>query len=215
MKKLLTIFMLSLLLVVSCTTAPDGTKKVSKTGIGAGIGAAAGAAIGRIIGKDTKGTVIGTAGGAAVGAAIGNIFDRQEKELKDKLKGSGVAVERTGQGEIKLVAPENITFDTNSSIIKPRFENSLDKVAEVLLKYPESDIIISGHTDSTGNDSINEPLSRNRASSVASYLISKGVRSSRINSVGYGSRQPIASNSTESGRAENRRVEIKVVAKEQ
>ena len=209
MKKLLTIFMLSLLLVVSCTTAPDGTKKVSKTGIGAGIGAAAGAAIGQIIGKDTKGTVIGTAGGAAVGAAIGNIFDRQEKELKDKLKGSGVAVERTGQGEIKLVAPENITFDTNSSIIKPRFENSLDKVAEVLLKYPESDIIISGHTDSTGNDS------RNRASSVASYLISKGVRSSRINSVGYGSRQPIASNSTESGRAENRRVEIKVVAKEQ
>ena len=208
MKKLLTIFMLSLLLVVSCTTAPDGTKKVSKTGIGAGIGAAAGAAIGQIIGKDTKGT-------AAVGAAIGNIFDRQEKELKDKLKGSGVAVERTGQGEIKLVAPENITFDTNSSIIKPRFENSLDKVAEVLLKYPESDIIISGHTDSTGNDSINEPLSRNRASSVASYLISKGVRSSRINSVGYGSRQPIASNSTESGRAENRRVEIKVVAKEQ
>ena len=112
MKKLLTIFMLSLLLVVSCTTAPDGTKKVSKTGIGAGIGAAAGAAIGQIIGKDTKGTVIGTAGGAAVGAAIGNIFDRQEKELKDKLKGSGVAVERTGQGEIKLVAPENITFDT-------------------------------------------------------------------------------------------------------
>ena len=212
MKKLLTIFMLSLLLVVSCTTAPDGTKKVSKTGIGAGIGAAAGAAIGQIIGKDTKGTVIGT-GGAAVGAAIGNIFDRQEKELKDKLKGSGVAVERTGQGEIKLVAPENITFDTNSSIIKPRFENSLDKVAEVLLKYPESDIIISGHTDSTGNDSINEPLSRNRASSVSSYLISKGVRSSRINSVGYGSRQPIASNSTESGRAENRRVEIKVVAK--
>ena len=173
MKKLLTIFMLSLLLVVSCTTAPDGTKKVSKTGIGAGIGAAAGAAIGQIIGKDTKGTVIGTAGGAAVGAAIGNIFDRQEKELKDKLKGSGVAVERTGQGEIKLVAPENITFDTNSSIIKPRFENSLDKVAEVLLKYPESDIIISGHTDSTGNDSIIEPLSRIRASSVASFLISK------------------------------------------
>lgn len=215
MKKLLTIFMLSMLLVVSCTTASDGTKKVSKTGIGAGIGAAAGAVIGQVIGKDTKGTVIGTAGGAAVGAAIGNIFDRQEKELKTKLKGSGVEVERTGQGEIKLVAPENITFDTNSSIIKPKFEDLLDKVAEVLQKYPDSDIIVSGHTDSTGNDSINEPLSRNRASSVSSYLISKGVKSSRITSVGYGSRQPIASNSTEAGRAQNRRVEIKVVAREQ
>ena len=203
MKKLLTIFMLSLLLVVSCTTAPDGTKKVSKTGVGAGIGAAAGAVIGQAIGKDTKGTV------------IGNIFDRQEKELKTKLKGSGVEVERTGQGEIKLVAPENITFDTNSSIIKPKFEDLLDKVSEVLQKYTDSDIIVSGHTDSTGNDSINEPLSRNRASSVSSYLISKGVKSSRITSVGYGSRQPIASNSTEAGRAQNRRVEIKVVAREQ
>ena len=211
MKKLLTIFMLSMLLVVSCTTASDGTTKVSKTGVGAGIGAAAGAVLGQVIGKDTK----GTAGGAAVGAVIGNIFDRQEKELKTKLKGSGVEVERTGQGEIKLVAPENITFDTNSSIIKPKFEDLLDKVAEVLQKYPDSDIIVSGHTDSTGNDSINEPLSRNRASSVSSYLISKGVKSSRITSVGYGSRQPIASNSTEAGRAQNRRVEIKVVAREQ
>ena len=203
MKKLLTIFMLSMLLVVSCTTASDGTTKVSKTGVGAGIGAAAGAVLGQVIGKDTK------------GAVIGNIFDRQEKELKTKLKGSGVEVERTGQGEIKLVAPENITFDTNSSIIKPKFEDLLDKVAEVLQKYPDSDIIVSGHTDSTGNDSINEPLSRNRASSVSSYLISKGVKSSRITSVGYGSRQPIASNSTEAGRAQNRRVEIKVVAREQ
>jgi len=194
MKKLLTIFMLSMLLVVSCTTASDGTTKVSKTGVGAGIGAAAGAVLGQAIGKDTKG---------------------QEKELKTKLKGSGVEVERTGQGEIKLVAPENITFDTNSSIIKPKFEDLLDKVAEVLQKYPDSDIIVSGHTDSTGNDSINEPLSRNRASSVSSYLISKGVKSSRITSVGYGSRQPIASNSTEAGRAQNRRVEIKVVAREQ
>ena len=112
MKKVLAITMLSALALVSCTTAADGTKKISKTGIGAGIGAAAGAAIGQVIGKDTKGTLIGTAGGAAVGAAIGNIFDRQEKELKDKLQGTGVDVKRTGEGEIKLTAPENITFDT-------------------------------------------------------------------------------------------------------
>lgn len=213
MKKILAVLMLSLILAVSCTTAADGTKKISKTGIGAGIGAAAGAAIGQIIGKDTKGTVIGTAGGAAVGAAIGNIFDRQEKELKDRLDGTGIDVERTGEGEIKITAPENITFDINSSVVKDKFKNSLVSVADVLKKYPDSNIIVSGHTDSTGNDSINEPLSRNRAASVEAYLVSQGVSTSRITSVGYGSRQPIASNSTESGRAENRRVEIEIKAK--
>ena len=186
---------------------------MSKTGVGAGIGAAAGAVLGQAIGKDTKGTLIGTAGGAAVGAVIGNIFDRQEKELKNRLNGSGVKVERTGEGEIKLTAPENITFDTNSSVIKSRFTGSLNSVADVLKKYPDSNIIVSGHTDSTGNDSINNPLSVNRAASVKSYLVGAGVPSSRITSVGYGSKEPIASNSTANGRAQNRRVEIKIVAK--
>ena len=123
MKKILVTIMLSVVMIVSCTTASDGTKKVSKTGIGAGVGAAAGAVLGQVIGKDTKGTLIGTAGGAAVGAVIGNIFDRQEKALKDKLDGTGVEVERTGEGEIKITAPENITFDTNSSTIKSVFQN--------------------------------------------------------------------------------------------
>ena len=212
MKKVLAITMLSALALVSCTTAADGTKKVSKTGIGAGIGAAAGAAIGQVIGKDTKGTLIGTAGGAAVGAAIGNIFDRQEKELKDKLQGTGVDVKRTGEGEIKLTAPENITFDTNSYVVKPQFKNTLDSVATVLKTYPDSTIIVSGHTDTTGTDAINNPLSLNRASSVASYLESQGISTSRITSRGYGSKQPIASNATEAGRAQNRRVEIAIIA---
>ena len=212
MKKVLAITMLSALALVSCTTAADGTKKISKTGIGAGIGAAAGAAIGQVIGKDTKGTLIGTAGGAAVGAAIGNIFDRQEKELKDKLQGTGVDVKRTGEGEIKLTAPENITFDTNSYVVKPQFKNTLDSVATVLKTYPDSTIIVSGHTDTTGTDAINNPLSLNRASSVASYLESQGISTSRITSRGYGSKQPIASNATEAGRAQNRRVEIAIIA---
>ena len=212
MKKVLAIGVLSVLALVSCTTAADGTKKVSKTGIGAGIGAAAGAAIGQVIGKDTKGTLIGTAGGAAVGAAIGNIFDRQEKELKDKLQGTGVDVKRTGEGEIKLTAPENITFDTNSYVVKPQFKNTLDSVATVLKTYPDSTIIVSGHTDTTGTDAINNPLSLNRASSVASYLESQGISTSRITSRGYGSKQPIASNATEAGRAQNRRVEIAIIA---
>ena len=212
MKKVLAITMLSALALVSCTTAADGTKKISKTGIGAGIGAAAGAAIGQVIGKDTKGTLIGTAGGAAVGAAIGNIFDRQEKELKDKLQGTGVDVKRTGEGEIKLTAPKNITFDTNSYVVKPQFRKTLDSVATVLNTYPDSTIVVSGHTDTTGTDAINNPLSVNRASSVASYLESQGISTSRITSRGYGSKQPIASNATEAGRAQNRRVEIAIIA---
>ena len=212
MKKVLAITMLSALALVSCTTAADGTKKISKTGIGAGIGAAAGAAIGQVIGKDTKGTLIGTAGGAAVGAAIGNIFDRQEKELKDKLQGTGVDVKRTGEGEIKLTAPENITFDTNSYVVKPQFRKTLDSVATVLNTYPDSTIVVSVHTDTTGTDAINNPLSVNRASSVASYLESQGISVSRITSRGYGSKQPIASNATEAGRVQNRRVEIAIIA---
>lgn len=203
------------LIVVSCTTTNPETGKTqaSKTTIGAGAGAAAGAVLGQIIGKDTKGTVIGTAAGAAVGAVIGNVFDKQEAKLREDLKGTGVEVTRTAEGEIKLVAPENVTFATNSSTISSRFTNTLDSIASVLKEYPDSNITVSGHTDSTGNDAINNPLSVNRANSVANYLKQEGIASSRITAVGYGSKQPIASNSTSEGRAQNRRVEIKITAK--
>ena len=203
------------LIVVSCTTTNPETGKTqaSKTTIGAGAGAAAGAVLGQIIGKDTKGTVIGTAAGAAVGAVIGNVFDKQEAKLREDLKGTGVEVTRTAEGEIKLVAPENVTFATNSSTISSRFTNTLDSIASVLKEYPDSNITVSGHTDSTGNDAINNPLSVNRANSVASYLKQQGIASSRITAAGYGSKQPIASNSTADGRAQNRRVEIKITAK--
>ena len=203
------------LIVVSCTTTNPETGKTqaSKTTIGAGAGAAAGAVLGQIIGKDTKGTVIGTAAGAAVGAVIGNVFDKQEAKLREDLKGTGVEVTRTAEGEIKLVAPENVTFATNSSTISSRFTNTLDSIASVLKEYPDSNITVSGHTDSTGNDAINNPLSVNRANSVANYLKQQGIASSRITAVGYGSKQPIASNSTSEGRAQNRRVEIKITAK--
>ncbi|MCP1224612.1 OmpA family protein [Sebaldella sp. S0638] len=201
------------LIIVSCTTTNPETGKTqaSKTTIGAG--AAAGAVLGQIIGKDTKGTVIGTAAGAAVGAVIGNIFDKQEAKLREDLKGTGVEVTRTAEGEIKLTAPENVTFATNSSTISSKFTNTLDSIASVLKEYPDSNITVSGHTDSTGNDAINNPLSVNRANSVASYLKQQGIASSRITAAGYGSKQPIASNSTADGRAQNRRVEIKITAK--
>jgi outer membrane protein OmpA-like peptidoglycan-associated protein len=203
------------LIVVSCTTTNPETGKTqaSKTTIGAGAGAAAGAVLGQIIGKNTKGTVIGTAAGAALGAVIGNIFDKQEAKLREDLKGTGVEVTRTAEGEIKLVAPENVTFATNSSTISSKFTNTLDSIASVLKEYPDSNITVSGHTDSTGNDAINNPLSVNRANSVANYLKQKDIASSRITAVGYGSKQPVASNSTSDGRTQNRRVEIKITAK--
>ena len=212
--KLIAISILSLV-VVSCTTTNPETGKTqpSKTTIGTGVGAAAGAVIGQVIGKDTKGTLIGTAAGAAVGAVVGNIFDKQEAKLRDELKGTGVDVTRTAEGEIKLTAPENITFATNSSTLSSKFTNTLNSIASVLKEYPDSNIAVSGHTDSTGNDAINNPLSVNRANSVANYLKSAGISSSRITATGYGSKQPIASNSTSDGRAQNRRVEIKITAK--
>ena len=212
-KRLIAILALSLA-VVSCTTVNPETGKtqVSKTTVGTGVGAAAGAIIGQIVGQDTKGTVIGGAAGAAVGAVIGNIFDKQEAKLREELKGTGVEVTRTEEDEIKLVAPENVTFATNSSTLSPRFTTTLNSIASVLNEYKDTTIIVSGHTDSTGNDAINNPLSVNRANSVANYLKQNGVASSRITSVGYGSRQPIATNSTADGRAQNRRVEISISA---
>lgn len=212
-KKIITTLALSLI-VVSCTTVNPETGKTqaSKTTVGTGVGAATGAILGQIIGKDSKGTVIGGAAGAAVGAVIGNIFDKQEAKLREDLKGTGVEVTRTSEGEIKLVAPENVTFPTNSSTLAPKFTNTLDSIASVLNEYKDSTIVVSGHTDSTGNDAINNPLSVNRANSVATYLKQRGISSSRITTVGFGSRQPIASNSTSEGRAQNRRVEIKITA---
>lgn len=213
MKKMVASILLVLTLIVSCTTVDqNGNTKINNTTIGAGIGAAAGAVLGQLIGKDTKGTLIGTAGGAAVGTAIGAIFDKQERDLRNSLSGTGVEVKRTGEGEIKLVAPENITFDVNSATVKPVFQKTLSEVSTVLNEYKNSTIVISGHTDSTGTDAINNPLSENRAKAVSIQLISNGVANSRITTIGYGSKSPVASNTTAEGRAQNRRVEIKIVA---
>ena len=139
----------------------------------------------------------------------------QENELGNKLKQANLEIETVGKEEKKLVAPENIIFDRNSSVIKSSFKSSLDTVVEILKKYPDNDVLVSGYTDDTGNATANERLSKKRASSVASYLISKGIKSSRIKIVGRGSEEPVASNSTESGREQNRRVEIKILGREQ
>ena len=134
-------------------------------------------------------------------------MDYQEKKLREQLQGSGVAVDRQGD-QIKLTMPAAVTFATNSATLSAQAQNSLSQAAQTLATYTDTTITIVGHTDNTGNDAINNPLSYNRAQSVANYLNQHGVAANRMSVSGQGSRQPVADNSTEAGRAQNRRVEI-------
>jgi outer membrane protein OmpA-like peptidoglycan-associated protein len=202
--------------LAGCTTNPyTGEQQVSKTGWGAGIGAAAGAAVGAATGDNAKErrerALKGAAIGGVTGGGVGAYMDYQEKKLRERLQGVGVGVQKDKQtGAITLVMPGNITFPTAQSSIKADFYPVLDAVADVLKEYSKTSISISGHTDNVGRDDYNLKLSQDRASSVAQYLISRGVAGGRVNAVGYGKSQPVADNSTEAGRSQNRRVEIKI-----
>ncbi|AZZ93881.1 glycine zipper 2TM domain-containing protein [Hahella sp. KA22] len=190
-----------------------GEKKTANATTGAVIGAVAGAAIGAATSskKDRgKGALIGAAAGGTVGGGIGYYMDKQESELRHRLEGTGVRVVRNGD-EITLVMPGNITFDTGRSDVKANFYDTLDSVGLVLKEFDKTIIQVSGHTDSTGSLDLNQRLSEQRASSVGRYLISQGVLSSRVQTIGYGPRYPVATNSTTEGRAANRRVELKLV----
>lgn len=199
--------------LASCTTidAFTGQQKVSNTAKGAGIGAAAGAGLGLLAGgDDRKNALIGAGIGVLAGGAIGNYMDRQEAELRTQLQGTGVSVTRNGN-QIILNMPSNITFDVGQSAIKPAFTNTLNGVAIVVKKFNKTLVDVYGHTDSTGEDQYNMNLSNLRAQSVAGYLTqSGGVNTARFRTLGFGETRPIADNSTEAGRAANRRVEIQL-----
>ena len=196
----------------ACVTDPNtGQRKVSRTAIGAGAGALGGLLLGGLIGGGA-GRIIGAGIGGIAGAAVGYTMDKQIRELKEQTTGSGVDIKPVDNGQAILVnLPGGVTFDTDSTVVKPAFFDTLDKVAVSLNKYPNSLIDVYGHTDSTGSDAYNQTLSENRARAVADYLSSKGVSPQRIRSTGFGKTQPIASNDTPEGRAANRRVEIKIV----
>ncbi|MDO5386126.1 MAG: OmpA family protein [Pseudomonadota bacterium] len=197
-------------LMSACATDPyTGESKVSKTAWGTGIGAVAGAGIGALVGGE-KGALIGAGIGAAGGAATGGYMDIQARKLRQELVGTGVQVQVVN-GQVNLVMPGNITFDTNQYTIKPGFKPVLDSIAKVLTEYNQTNVYVSGYTDNTGSAATNNKLSANRASSVSSYLNLRGVAASRLHSAGYGSSNPIASNSTAAGREQNRRVEIVLV----
>jgi len=199
------------LAVSGCTTNPyTGEREAGKSGIGAGIGSLVGAGVGVLSSskKDRgKGALIGAAAGAALGGGAGYYMDVQEAKLRDKMQGTGVSVTRNGDN-IVLNMPNNVTFDSSSATLKPAGANTLTGVAMVLKEYPKTAVNVVGSTDSTGSNDLNMKLSQQRADGVGSALITQGVDASRVRTSGAGPANPIASNSTAEGKAQNRRVEI-------
>lgn len=209
MKKMIKFVPLATIIVLSgCATMSDTQRGTAQ---GAAIGAGAGAAIGAIFGGG-KGAAIGAGSGAALGASAGYIWsqrmEEQKKQMESATAGTGVQVSQTTDNRLKLNIPSDISFDTGSADIKPGFRPILDNFAISLLNNPETFVMIVGHTDNTGTDAINNPLSVNRAASARDYLVSKGVPINRIQIDGRGSDEPVAANDTPANRAENRRVEI-------
>jgi len=198
-------------LLAACTNNPyTGEREAGKSGVYGGGGAAAGALIGAATSskKDRgKGALIGAVVGGAAGAGYGYYADRQEQRLRQELTGTGVQVVRNGDN-LQLIMPGNITFASSSSDISSSFYPTLNSLVKVFKEFDKNGIDIVGHTDSTGSLELNMRLSQERATSVASYLTGQGVSGARISSRGVGPSQPIASNDTSAGKAQNRRVEI-------
>lgn len=207
---------LSILTLTACTTTDPMTGQVvrSNTRTGALAGAAGGALLGYLTNTNSgeqgrKNALIGAGVGALAGAGIGVYMDRQQAEMRRQLAGSGVDVQRQGDN-IVLNMPSDVTFGVDQADIQSQFYGPLDSVANILRQYPQTTIDVIGHADSTGADAYNQSLSERRAAAVASYLVSRGVQRERLFVAGRGESQPIASNATEQGRAQNRRVEVVV-----
>ena len=229
---LLSFFMALTLLLGSCATThnpniPDaptgngtgprktGMSKTAKGGLlGAGGGAVVGGVLGRVIGGKSgtaAGAIIGAAVGGTGGALIGRNMDKEAAELQKDMQNA--KVERVGEG-IKITFDSGILFDTNAAALRGASMSEIDKMAAVLLKYPDTNVLVEGHTDASGSDAINQPLSERRAQAVAAETIAKGVPASRVTTQGYGSTQPVGDNSTTEGKQANRRVEVAIYANE-
>ncbi|WP_423229947.1 OmpA family protein [Vibrio vulnificus] len=195
----------------NATTGESETNSATKGAlIGAITGAVAGAATGDK--KDRgKRALIGAAGGAAIGGGVGYYFDQQEKALREALLNSGVQVERVGENQLLLRLENGIGFSSSSYALDSSIHNTLKGVAQILVEYPDTSLVIDGFTDSTGNDASNQILSERRAESVRSFLISQNVAAGRAVARGNGERYPLCTNSTAEGRACNRRVEIQIL----
>ncbi|HAR35331.1 MAG TPA: hypothetical protein DCR87_00205, partial [Acidobacteria bacterium] len=210
MKRIIPVFLIFSLVIMAASCA-----SWSKTAKGATIGAAGGAVVGGVVGKIAGNTLLGAIVGAAVGGAagayIGRQMDKQAEEMRRDLQGA--KVERIGEG-IKITFDSGLLFDVDKYDLRQESRENLTKLATILNKYPDTNIIIEGHTDSTGSREYNLTLSERRARAVAAYLAQQNVQSSRFTVLGYGPDQPIASNETPEGRQQNRRVDLGIIANE-
>ena len=197
------------------TGKPKGMSKTLKGGLLGGLGGAVvGGVAGRLIGGKSgtaKGAIIGAVVGGTAGALIGRKMDKAAAELRRDLEGA--KVERVGEG-IKITFASGILFATNSATLTPEAIGNMTQMAETMNKYADTNVLIEGHTDNSGSDAINQPLSQRRAQAVANQLTSGGVDVGRIEAKGYGSTQPVADNTTVAGKAANRRVEVAIFANE-
>ena len=199
--------------ITGCVTDPvTGQRGVDKRFVGGGLGGVAGYLLGDLVGgrNDRAAKIIGAGIGGVAGAAVGNYMQEQERKLRERTAGTGIDVTRDGD-QLVLNMPGDITFDYNSSAVKPQFQSALNGVASTLAEYPSTYIDVLGHTDSSGSDSYNQTLSETRARSVANYLSTQGVNFARIATRGYGETQlKCVPEASEMDRQCNRRVEIRV-----
>jgi outer membrane protein OmpA-like peptidoglycan-associated protein len=186
-------------------------KKETGAIIGGATGAAVGAAVGRANGSTAKGAIIGAAVGGTAGAVIGHQMDQQAKEIKQNIPGA--VVERVGEG-LQVTFESGLLFDYDSDVLREAARKNLATLAASLEKYPNTDLMIVGHTDATGPDAYNMTLSERRAAAAANYLAAQGVTRTRLRSAGRGESEPVASNDTETDRQKNRRVEVAIYANE-
>jgi outer membrane protein OmpA-like peptidoglycan-associated protein len=217
MRKILAAFAAAAIVLAGCTTTDPytGEQKTSNATQGAIIGGLLGAGIGALTntssGKQAaRNALIGAGVGALAGGAVGGYMDQQEAELRQRLRAAGVSVRRVGNN-IQLIMASDITFDTGVAQVKPEFYQTLAAVGEVLREYNKTYVEVSGHTDSQGATDFNQRLSQDRAYSVANILAQNGVNGARLIPAGFGETRPIASNATNPGRAQNRRVEIQII----
>ncbi len=201
----------ALAVLVSATACASLNKKETGAIIGATAGGAIGAAVGNANGSTAKGAIIGAAVGGAAGAVIGHQMDQQAKEIKQNIPGA--IVERVGEG-LQVTFESGLLFDFDSDVLRAQARQNLATFASSLDKYPNTNVLIVGHTDAQGTDTYNQSLSARRAGAAQTYLSSQGVTQTRLRSTGRGEAEPVSSNDTDAGRQTNRRVEIAIYANE-
>lgn len=212
LKNRFTITLLFICAVGYVLSSCNATNTTKGGAIGAGVGGAIGGALGHKSDNTVVGAIIGATVGGAAGAIIGRQMDKQAEELQRDL--AGAHVERVGEG-ILITFESGMVFDTESYALKNDTKSNLDKLAATLKKYDDTNILIEGHTDDTGEDAYNQKLSENRADAVEDYLVTQGIKNSRVTTKGYGESQPLAENATADGRQKNRRVEVAIYANKQ